>query len=129
MKAAPVRPAGYPDRAMGRSTTAGGITHRHRFVVYEDSEKKPRSRQPSYRQVWARCECGFAERRRYSGEALIEVRYRYPGGLDWLDPVALLSTPLDVIVCPRCEGQRYDRGSCGFCGNLGVLDEDGDRIR
>ncbi len=32
----------------------------------------------------------------------------------------------DTITCPRCEGQKYDRGSCGLCGNLGVLDENGD---
>jgi hypothetical protein len=23
--------------------------------------------------------------------------------------------------CPRCEGQRYDKGACGLCGNLGWL--------
>jgi transposase-like protein len=23
--------------------------------------------------------------------------------------------------CPRCEGQKYDRGSCSLCGNLGWL--------
>jgi hypothetical protein len=27
-----------------------------------------------------------------------------------------------LIVCPRCEGQRYDRDACGLCRNLGVLD-------
>ena len=34
----------------------------------------------------------------------------------------------DWITCPRCEGQTYDRGSCSLCGNLGVLDENGDRF-
>jgi hypothetical protein len=34
----------------------------------------------------------------------------------------------DWITCPRCEGQNYDRGSCGLCGNLGVLDENGERF-
>lgn len=35
---------------------------------------------------------------------------------------------LDWIECPRCEGQAYDVGSCGLCGNLGVLDQDGGRF-
>lgn len=34
-----------------------------------------------------------------------------------------------LIICPRCEGQRYDRGSCGFCANTGYLREDGERLR
>jgi len=34
----------------------------------------------------------------------------------------------DWITCPRCEGQKYDRGSCGLCGNLGVLDANGERF-
>lgn len=33
-----------------------------------------------------------------------------------------------LIVCPRCEGQRYDVGSCGLCGNVGWLDENGERV-
>lgn len=28
-----------------------------------------------------------------------------------------------LIVCPRCEGQRYDHQSCGVCQNLGYLTE------
>lgn len=32
----------------------------------------------------------------------------------------------DWITCPRCESQKYDRGSCGLCGNLGVLDVNGE---
>lgn len=32
-----------------------------------------------------------------------------------------------MIVCPRCEGQRYDVGSCALCGNTGVLDEHGEK--
>lgn len=31
----------------------------------------------------------------------------------------------DLIVCPRCEGQRYDIGNCGVCENVGWLDECG----
>lgn len=34
----------------------------------------------------------------------------------------------DWITCPRCDGQAYDVGSCGLCGNLGVLDANGDRF-
>lgn len=30
------------------------------------------------------------------------------------------------IVCPRCEGQRYDVDACGLCNNVGWLDENGD---
>ena len=26
-----------------------------------------------------------------------------------------------VVPCPRCEWQRYDRGSCGLCNNTGYL--------
>jgi hypothetical protein len=33
-----------------------------------------------------------------------------------------------VIVCPRCEGQRYDVDSCGLCANTGYLAEDGGRL-
>ena len=25
------------------------------------------------------------------------------------------------MTCPRCERQKYDRGSCSLCGNLGWL--------
>jgi hypothetical protein len=34
----------------------------------------------------------------------------------------------DSIDCPRCERQTHDVGSCGLCGNLGVLDEHGERF-
>jgi hypothetical protein len=34
----------------------------------------------------------------------------------------------DWIDCPRCERQTYDVGSCGLCGNLGILDENGERF-
>jgi hypothetical protein len=34
----------------------------------------------------------------------------------------------DWITCSRCEGQKYDRGSCSLCGNLGILDENGERL-
>ena len=34
----------------------------------------------------------------------------------------------DWIDCPRCERQTYDVGSCSLCGNLGILDENGDRF-
>ncbi len=30
-----------------------------------------------------------------------------------------------LIVCPRCDGQAYDRDSCHLCGNFGYLLEDG----
>lgn len=30
-----------------------------------------------------------------------------------------------LIVCPRCDGQAFDRDSCGLCGNCGYLLEDG----
>ena len=32
------------------------------------------------------------------------------------------------MICPRCDGQQYDRGSCSLCGNVGYLDEHGQRI-
>lgn len=32
------------------------------------------------------------------------------------------------IVCPRCEGQRYDRLSCVQCNNIGFLDENEERL-
>jgi hypothetical protein len=32
------------------------------------------------------------------------------------------------VICPRCEGQRFDVGSCALCGNVGHLDEEGNRI-
>lgn len=38
----------------------------------------------------------------------------------------IVEEPRHRVVCPRCEGQRYDRGSCGLCGNHGTLDENGD---
>ena len=31
-------------------------------------------------------------------------------------------------ICPRCEGQRFDVGSCGLCGNLGWLNAEGERL-
>lgn len=39
---------------------------------------------------------------------------------------ALRNGPL--IVCPRCEGQRFDVDACGLCGNVGWLNEDGDAL-
>jgi len=33
-----------------------------------------------------------------------------------------------ALVCPRCEGQEYDLGSCSLCGNLGWLARDGERF-
>jgi hypothetical protein len=33
------------------------------------------------------------------------------------------------LVCPRCEGQRFDVGACGLCSNLGWLNADGERLR
>lgn len=35
----------------------------------------------------------------------------------------------DLIPCPRCEGQEYDRGSCGLCRNVGMLDANGEALR
>lgn len=26
-------------------------------------------------------------------------------------------------LCPRCKGQKYDRGSCGLCHNTGLMSE------
>jgi hypothetical protein len=34
----------------------------------------------------------------------------------------------DWIICPRCEGQNHDVGSCLLCGNLGILDANADRF-
>lgn len=34
----------------------------------------------------------------------------------------------DLIECPRCEGQKYDRGSCSLCLNVGMLDVNGEAI-
>jgi len=27
----------------------------------------------------------------------------------------------EVLTCPRCEGQKYDKGSCSFCNNTGFV--------
>jgi hypothetical protein len=35
----------------------------------------------------------------------------------------------DLIECPRCEGQTYDRGSCPLCRNVGMLDANGEAIQ
>lgn len=35
----------------------------------------------------------------------------------------------DLIECPRCGGQTYDRGSCSLCRNVGMLDVNGEAIR
>lgn len=32
----------------------------------------------------------------------------------------------DWIDCPRCERQTFDVGACSLCGNLGILDVNGD---
>lgn len=32
------------------------------------------------------------------------------------------------MICPRCEAQRYDVGSCATCGNIGYLTEDAEQI-
>lgn len=32
------------------------------------------------------------------------------------------------IMCPRCEGQEYDRRSCLMCGNVGWLDRNGEAL-
>lgn len=33
---------------------------------------------------------------------------------------------IGAIVCPRCEGQRYDVDACGACRNVGWLDRNGE---
>ena len=32
---------------------------------------------------------------------------------------------MEVILCPRCEGQAYDVDNCAVCDSLGVLNGDG----
>lgn len=31
----------------------------------------------------------------------------------------------ELILCPRCDGQAFDQGSCGLCGNCGYLKSEG----
>lgn len=42
--------------------------------------------------------------------------------------VAKERTGSSTTPCPRCEGQKYDRGSCGLCRNSGLLNENGEAI-
>lgn len=48
--------------------------------------------------------------------------------LDELDRRTAVIVALGGIICPRCEGQKYDVGSCGVCGNVGWLDANGEAI-
>ena len=54
------------------------------------------------------------ENERRGGDSAATTRREWREG-DWID-------------CPRCERQTYDVGSCSLCGNLGVLDANGDRF-
>lgn len=41
----------------------------------------------------------------------------------WLEGAAAIS------LCPRCEGQEHDVGSCGLCKNTGLIDGNGNSYR
>lgn len=58
------------------------------------------------------------ERRRYSNDQLVQVRFKLPHGMDWIDPVAFLKIRLGVILCPWCDG---DDPQCRRCAGLGVV--------
>jgi len=68
------------------------------------------------------------ENARYTwrADALREI----PAAVRFISAEPLLGTLFpETFECPRCEGQRYDRGSCALCGNRGRLDDRGGRDR
>lgn len=94
--------------------------HVHNFVVRDDFV-----RPDSVRQVERRCICGLAERRRYDGQQILTVRYRYDEmGGGWVDAAALLKLTLPVRLCDVCKGIESTRG-CVKCDGLLVLEDDG----
>jgi protein gp37 len=65
------------------------------------------------------------ENARYTWRA--DVLREIPAAVRFISAEPLLGSLLpEAFECPRCEGQRYDRGSCGLCGNRGVLDDRGE---
>lgn len=64
------------------------------------------------------------ENARYTWRA--DVLREIPAAVRFISAEPLLGSLFpETITCPRCEGQRYDRGSCSFCVNRGRLDANG----
>jgi hypothetical protein len=38
-------------------------------------------------------------------------------------------TPDPDVMCPRCEGQKYDKGTCSLCGNTGRIKQGSDQAK
>jgi hypothetical protein len=58
-------------------------------------------------------------------EAEHAAMVRYPD--EPRNPFALMSGPVGkdsrrMITCPRCEGQKFDKGTCSLCNNTGLID-------
>jgi protein gp37 len=68
------------------------------------------------------------ENARYTRRA--DVLREIPAAVRFISAEPLLGTLFpETFECPRCEGQRYDRGSCALCANRGRLDDRGGRDR
>lgn len=59
-----------------------------------------------------------------------DVLRKIPAAVRFISAEPLLGSLYpETFECPRCEGQRYDVGSCSLCANRGRLDERGTRDR
>jgi protein gp37 len=73
------------------------------------------------------------------GTSIENARYTYradilretPAAVRFISAEPLLGSlfPRGTSECPRCEGQRFDVGSCGLCENRGWLDAQGESKR
>lgn len=93
--------------------------HDHAFRIRDDFTRPDNG----IRQVERQCVCGLSERRRYDGEDVISVRYRYtPAGGGWVEAAELLKVVLPVRLCDECGGGDV---GCEKCGGLLVVEDDG----
>jgi hypothetical protein len=90
--------------------------HEHVFVVHDDFTNPA----DGIRQIQRRCLCGLSERRRFDGNTVVGVKYRYDlmGG-GWCDARYLLDLVLPVVTCGTCHGDDDD---CPKCNGTAVVD-------
>lgn len=78
------------------------------------------------REVWWKCICGLEEKRRFDGEEVVGVAYRF-GGV-WVEAAEFLMLKLPLKLCPTCKGFPDDWSGCDGCGGVGVVEPSGDRL-
>lgn len=96
--------------------------HVHVLVVRDDFVHP----ETGLRQVERHCVCGLSERRKYNGDEVLSVRYRwFPMGGGWADATEILMLRLPVALCDVCGASGAD---CEKCDGLGVVEETGEPL-